>query len=294
MTFWALDLFDYAKAPGYSRTMLEIRRGFGRFYSSRYTSSNTQDGAARERAVFYLTSALNVSIADLNAAANGDLGLLYAFEGDLETDTEKKTAIWELAIKHLRIANDQRPSDARVLVALAWIARRQGRLQEAIDLLTKVIEASPPANSERRHYTLARYNRACYFVQDGAAKDQPVRTEFFRKAIDDLWQVKDAVSSTDAEWWANLLQPISTASRAISRPSWPISPLKSRACEIQGHANHPSQKPSSKQEGYPISSLVRTSSSRATARSTAFSLPYRVVKTQPQLEGRRGVPKDVA
>ncbi len=220
VTFRALHLFEFARIPAYSRMILEIQQGFGRFYSSRYTSSHPLDKAALERAVFYLTSVPSVPEADLYYAAQGDLGVLYAHQGELEKET------WDHAIRYLTISRQPRDCDPRALITLSWIAKRQGLLPEAITFLDTLLAATDLTDREKtRYWPLGRYNRACYCVQQAKSEQEPARRATFQDAVNQLWKVKATVLKTNPRWW------IDSLSRDIDKPDGDLVPLKDAFAE---------------------------------------------------------------
>ena len=202
VTFRALHVFEHEKVPAYARTIPEINRGFGRFYSSRYTSGKPFDKAAWERAVFYLNAASGSAEEDLFAAAQQDLGVLYAHQGDLENDP----AAWSGAIRCLENARVVNKTDPRIPLTLAWIAKRQNNIPAALNYVEQVIATKPAP--EERYLTLAKYNRACYWIRDARSKSDPDKRQSFLKAIDELWEVKKAALAKNPEWWAENLRSI--------------------------------------------------------------------------------------
>jgi hypothetical protein len=186
MTFSALNCFDHARSPDLKDSAANVNIVLGRFYGSRYHFDRSNNVSDLPRALVYNFRGLETSEKEILQKAKGALGVLHLWQSYQEPDPKERERLRMLARGYYDAAQKPGVTDPKRLVALAWLDRREGHLQRAIDQLGEVIQALESGKlspREAARFSEPAYkNRACYLAEQ----------KKFDLAMKDLWKARSA------------------------------------------------------------------------------------------------------
>lgn len=166
MTTASFDYFGLLASKRHSSAVGQIFLSLANFYAARSRVVDSQSRYNQDdmrRAMIYIDRACSVDPENgRNFSQRAAMLLVDVPRKDDKVSPDKLDLAETDLLKSLQL-NAQ---DSRALYNLAWILRRQGKLEQAIDLLTKVIDGrnSIPAVDRGRRMVDALTNRACYRV----------------------------------------------------------------------------------------------------------------------------------
>lgn len=185
ISFNALAFFDYGKVDAMRASAAEAFVTFGHFYGAQYLSDRERHAASLQRAMIYLSRALDTGRIDIETRVRSALGILYIWEGAMEPEPQRRKELLGQASRHVLAVLAIDDLNPRCLIAAAWMDRRENRLGEAIDRLDKLIRAAADRkltlNQLKRYSGAAYFNRACYLACQGKMDE----------ALRDLWESRN-------------------------------------------------------------------------------------------------------
>jgi tetratricopeptide (TPR) repeat protein len=164
MTVGGFDYFGLPSSKRYRTAAGEIYLNLANFYAARSRTVGA-DGrynqADMRRALIYIDRACSSDVKNPRVFSQRAAILLIDIPKPGDAPTKEQL---ESAAADLKECLKLKPTDARALYNQAWIARRQGKLPEAIEYLTKIIDQRQtlPPDDRGRRIVDAFTNRACY------------------------------------------------------------------------------------------------------------------------------------